>query len=95
MDLATAIRKTRDNATPRTKSTFGGANAMTVDEVTRFIDEYPVALVSTVDKHGAPHEAGKGVALVDGRLYLGGKGDSAMGRNLQSNLETLAEETEV
>ena len=41
--------------------------------------------MSTVDKRGAPHVTGRGVALVDGRVYLEVEGNTAMGRNLQSN----------
>ena len=85
MDLATAIGKTLDEATPPTRSIFGGTRAMSANEVTEFISEYPVALVSTVGAGGAPHVTGKAVALVNGKIYLGAREGTAMRRNLDRN----------
>ena len=72
MDLATLILKTIEGATSRTKSIFGGTNAMSAVEVTEFINEYPVVLVSAVDIHGAPHVVGRPAVLVDSRTLLWG-----------------------
>ena len=85
MALAEVLERTLDNATPRSRAIFGGANAMSAQEVAEFIDEYPVALVSTVDASGAPHVTGKGVVLLNDRIYMGSSGDTAMGRNLRRN----------
>ena len=85
MNLATLILKTIEGATSRTKSIFGGTNAMSAIEVTEFINEYPVVLVSTVDIHGAPHVTGKAAVLIDSRTYFGAPEDTAMGRNLRRN----------
>ena len=85
MDLATLILKTIEGATSRTKSIFGGTNAMSAVEVTEFINEYPVVLVSTVDIHGAPHVVGRPAVLVDSRTYFGAPEDTAMARNLRRN----------
>lgn len=85
MDLAAALSKTLEDATPRSKSIFGGAKAMSIDDVTEFITEYPVALISTVGADGSPHTTGKAAVLLDGKLYIGSYEDSALGRNLRRN----------
>lgn len=85
MDLASVIQTTIEEATPRARSVFGGARAMSEAEVAAFIDEFPVALVSTVDARGAPHVTGKAAVWLDGKLYFGAPEDTAMGRNLRRN----------
>ncbi len=85
MNLANLILKSIEGATSRTKSIFGGTNAMSATDVIEFINEYPVVLVSTVDIHGAPHVTGKAAVLVDSRTYFGAPEDTAMGRNLRRN----------
>ena len=83
MDIPIALRTTLEQATPLTRGIFGGASGLSAEEVVGFITGSPVALVSTVDAHGAPHVAGSGVVLVGGRLYVGVSPDSAMRRNLR------------
>ena len=85
MDLATALQRTFEEATPRTQGVFGGEHGMSAEEVTDFINEYPVALISSVDSSGAPHVTGKGVVLKDGRIYFAAAPTTAMGRNLRRN----------
>ena len=79
MDFATVISETIDRATPWSKGVFGGPRTMSATDVQDFIDEYPVALVSTVDRRGAPHVVGKAAVLLDGRLYLGARRGTALG----------------
>ncbi len=83
MDLAEALRTTNETANPRTRGVFGGDHGMAFQEVIDFIEEYPVALISTVDSSGAPHVTGKGVVWTDDRLYFGAGENTAMGRNLR------------
>ena len=85
MDIATAILQTIEEATPRSRGIFGGERTMSADELAEFIEQYPVALVSSVDAAGAPHVSGKAAVLLDGRLYIGAPEDTAMGRNLRRN----------
>ena len=85
MDIATALRKSIDDATPRTREVFGGLKAMSVRDIEAFITEYPVALISTVDSRGAPHVTGKAAVFFDGKVYFDVPSDTAMGRNLRRN----------
>ena len=85
MDLGTALQKSIDEATPRTRGIFGGRRAMSEKDIEDFITDYPVALVSTVDARGAPHATGKAAVFLDGKMYFGAPSDTAMGRNLRRN----------
>lgn len=83
MDIATAISRTLERATPRTKVVFGGNQTMTLDEVTAFISEFPVCVISTTSSNGAPHATGTSVVLVGGKLYLGVNRNTVLDRNLR------------
>ena len=85
MDLATALHRTIQDATPHSKAVFGGPNAMSDEEVAAFITEYPVGLVCTADASGTPHVTGKAVVLLDGKIFSASSGETAMGRNLRRN----------
>lgn len=84
MDLTTALRNTIARATPRSRKIFGGANAMSWEQVVEFVTQYPVAVVCSVDASGAPHSTGKAALLLDGSVYLGVPEGTAMGRNLRA-----------
>ena len=83
MDFDAVIQTTIKHATPRARNVFGGTRAMSEAEVAAFIDEFPVALISTVDSRGAPHVTGKAAVWLDGKLYFDVPKDTAMGRNLR------------
>ena len=84
-ELARVLRQSLEEATPRTRSIFGGANSMSATEVEDFFNQSPVGLVSTIKASGAPHITGVGMVYTGGKLYLGLYKVAAVYRNLRRN----------
>ncbi len=83
--LADILRKSLQEASPHTRGVFGGANAMSPEEVASFLDQQRTALVSTVSPWGAPHITGVGIVFLDGTLYFGLSQGTALHSHLGRN----------
>ncbi len=81
--VARILRKSLQEASPHTRSVFGGANAMSPEEVATFLDQQRAALVSTVSPTGTPHITGVNIVFLDDTLYFGLSRGTALHRNLQ------------
>ena len=84
-DLASALSRSINEATPHTRNVFGGPHAMSAAEVAGFLQESHVALISTVTSSGAPHITALYILALDGKLYIGTFPRAALYRNLRRN----------